>query len=388
MKFIFFILASVAFFSGTASATLSLPTPPPTEARSYIVVDVDSNQILAEHDANRRVEPASTTKLMTAYLTFQALKSGRLSLDQRIPVSESVWKKPGSSMYIDPRMNVPVDDLIKGMLVQSGNDATNLLAETIGGTVDGFVPMMNIQANMLGMKSTTFRNPEGLPTPGHLTTARDLAILGMSILRDFPEYAHYFSIKHYYYPGTPPSNGTNRNQLLFRDPTVDGMKTGHTDSAGYCLVASASRSTENFGMRRIITVVLGATSERQRANETEKLLNWGFRAYDPVRLSLTESTHETQKIWKGKKDSIEVGIESTSISVPSGQTSNIEYEYKVTTPLVAPIAKGDKVGTFRVTLSNTLLLELPVKALEDVEEANFVIKIWDTLILFFKDLFS
>jgi len=220
------ILTLFCYIAFVASpwATAALSAPPFIEARSYILVDVDSGQILAARDPNVRVEPASTTKLMTAYLVFQALKENRLALDQRIAVSNTVWRKPGSSMYIDTRMHVPVDDLIKGMLVQSGNDATNLLAETIGGTTDGFVPMMNAQALSLGMNSTTFKNPEGLPTPGHLTTAHDLAIMGIRILQDFPEYSHYFSIKHYYYPGTPPSNGTNRNQLLFRDSSVEGFE--------------------------------------------------------------------------------------------------------------------------------------------------------------------
>lgn len=388
VKSILTLFCYIAFVASPwVSAALSAPPPPFIEARSYILVDVDSGQILAARDPNVRVEPASTTKLMTAYLVFQALKENRLALDQRIAVSNTVWRKPGSSMYIDTRMHVPVDDLIKGMLVQSGNDATNLLAETIGGTTDGFVPMMNAQALSLGMNSTTFKNPEGLPTPGHLTTAHDLAIMGIRILQDFPEYSHYFSIKHYYYPGTPPSNGTNRNQLLFRDSSVEGLKTGHTDAAGYCLVASATRSFDHYGKRRIVAVVLGAASDKKRTNETEKLLNWGFRAYDAVRLDIKGSKYETLKIWKGEKDFIKLGIAPSAIAVPTGSVADIETQFDIPQPLTAPIAVGQQVGVMKVSLKGQLLREIPVAAREEIKEANFFARLWDSLVLFVKNLF-
>lgn len=370
-----------------ASATLSAPPFPSIEARSYILVDVDSGQILAARDPNVRVEPASTTKLMTAYLVFQALKENKIALDQRITVSDTSWRKPGSSMYIDTRMHVPVDDLIKGMLVQSGNDATNLLAETLGGTTDGFVSTMNAQARLLGMSSTTFKNPEGLPTPGHLTTAHDLAIMGVRILQDFPEYSHYFSIKHYYYPGTPPSNGTNRNQLLFRDSSVEGLKTGHTDAAGYCLVASAARSFGHYGKRRIVAVVLGAESERKRADETQKLINWGFRTYTAVRLDIKGTTYETMKIWKGEKAFIKLGIAPSAIAVPAESVADIETQFDIPQPLSAPIAEGQQVGLMKVSLNGQLLREMPVTALEEIKEANFFVRLWDSLVLLFKSLF-
>lgn len=388
MKSILTLFCYISFVASPwASAAFSASPPPFIEARSYILVDVDSGQILAARDPNVRVEPASTTKLMTAYLVFQALKEKRLALDQRIPVSNTVWRKPGSSMYIDTRMHVPVDDLIKGMLVQSGNDATNLLAETIGGTTEGFVPMMNAQARSLGMYNTTFKNPEGLPTPGHLSTAQDLAIMGIRILQDFPEYSHYFSIKHYYYPGTPPTNRTNRNQLLFRDSSVEGLKTGHTEAAGYCLVASAARSVDQYGKRRIVAVVLGAASDKKRTDETQKLLNWGFRAYDAVRLDIKGSTHETLKIWKGEKDFVKLGIAPSAIAVPTGSEADIEKQFDIHQPLIAPIALGQQVGSMKVSLKGQLLREIPVVALEDISEAGIFAQFWDSLILFFRTLF-
>ena len=220
-------------------AVAQVPQPPEIAARAYLLVDVTAGQVLAAKDADKPVEPASLTKLMTAYLVFDALKAGKISLTQTFPVSERAWKMPGSRMFIDPKMQVPVEDLIKGMIVQSGNDATVALAEGVGGSVDRFVQMMNDQAKALGMTGSSFRNPEGLTVAGHQTTARDLATLATRLMRDFPEYVGYYAIQRYRYPGTPAANDTNRNLLLFRDPSVDGLKTGHTDAAGYCLVATA-----------------------------------------------------------------------------------------------------------------------------------------------------
>ncbi len=299
MKSLFIALLAVSSLS--SSPVFAALIAPSIGARNYILVDVDSGQVLAAKDPDAQVEPASTTKLMTAYLVFKALREKRLDLHQTVPVSTTVWRKPGSSMYLDPRMHVPVEDLIKGMLVQSGNDATNLLAETLGGTSDGFVPLMNFEAQLLGMTNTSFQNPEGFPTPGHLSTAHDLALLGISVLRHVPEYAHFSSIKNFYYPGTPASNSANPNLLLFRDPTVEGLKTGHTDSAGYCLVAAASRNVDEYGKRRLVAAVLGTASSKKRADETQKLLNWGFRNSQPLKLTMTGSGYESLEIWKGKK---------------------------------------------------------------------------------------
>ncbi|MGT3081152.1 D-alanyl-D-alanine carboxypeptidase family protein [Pseudomonas putida] len=286
-------------------------------------------------------------------------------------------------MFIDPRMHVPVEDLIKGMLVQSGNDATNLLAETLGGSADGFVPLMNAEALQLGMTNSTFKNSEGLPTPRHLTTAHDLALLGISVLRDFPEYAHFFSIKNYYYPGTPPSNSANTNKLLFRDPSVEGLKTGHTDSAGYCLVAAASHNVDDYSKRRLVAAVLGTESSKIRADETQKPLNWGFRNTQPVRPSLIGSGYESLEVWKGAKNSLRARIAPTTVAVPSG---SVHSQYLIPKALTAPIKAGQVIGTLRVALNDLILKEVPIVAQEDVGEANFFTRIWDSLLLFFKGL--
>ena len=239
-----FILAIAAALSLSLAAQ---PLPPPEiAARSYLLLDVTASQILAAKDVDMPVEPASLTKLMTAYLVFDALQAKKLDLRQTLPVSERAWKMGGSRMFIDPKMQVPVEDLIKGMIVQSGNDATVALAEGVGGSVERFVQLMTDQAKALGMKSTTYMNPEGLTAPGHGTTARDLSILATRLMRDFPQYVAYYAIKKYRYAGTPATNDSNRNLLLFRDPSVDGLKTGFTDAAGYCMVATAKRDFPNL----------------------------------------------------------------------------------------------------------------------------------------------
>jgi serine-type D-Ala-D-Ala carboxypeptidase (penicillin-binding protein 5/6) len=258
--------------------------PPEIAARAYLLLDVTANQVLAAKDPDMAVEPASLTKLMTAYLVFDALRAKKIAIDQKIQVSERAWKMPGSRMFIDPKMQVPVEDLIKGMVVQSGNDATVLLAEAVGGTVERFVQLMNEQAKALGMNNTGYKNPEGLTEPGHTTTARDLGLLATRLMREFPQYTSYYAIKKYRYPGTPAANDTNRNSLLFRDPTVDGLKTGHTDAAGYCLIATAQRDFPTVGKRRLLSVVLGTSNENARAAESQKLLNWGYTAFDAIKL--------------------------------------------------------------------------------------------------------
>jgi D-alanyl-D-alanine carboxypeptidase (penicillin-binding protein 5/6) len=243
-------LVAVPLCLAAFAATAQAPQPPEIAARAYLLLDVTANQILAAKDIDSPVEPASLTKLMTAYLVFDALRAKKLSLTQTLSVSERAWKMPGSRMFIDPKMQVPVEDLIKGMIVQSGNDATVALAEGVGGTVERFVEMMNAQAQALGMKNSTFKNPEGLTATGHVTTARDLATLATRLMKDFPSDVAYYAIHKYRYPGTPASNDTNRNLLLFRDPTVDGLKTGHTNAAGYCLVATARRDRPARSHRR------------------------------------------------------------------------------------------------------------------------------------------
>ena len=349
-------------------------------------MDVTSGQVLAAKDPDKPVEPASLTKLMTAYVVFDALKSGKISLSQRFTVSERAWKMPGSRMFIEPRMEIPVEDLIKGMIVQSGNDATTALAEGVGGSVEGFVDLMNQQARVLGMTSSSFKNPEGLTVAGHTTTASDLAILATSLMRDFPEYVPYYAIQHYRYPGTPAANDTNRNLLLFRDPSVDGLKTGHTDAAGYCLVATAHRPVAGLGegpagQRRLLSILLGASSENVRAAESQKLLNWGYTAFDAVRLTAAGGALATPRVWKGKAAEVKLGKEQgVVVAVPAGEGSRIKTEIVRPDPLVAPLQKGQPLGVLRVTLaSGEPVTEVPLTVLETVEESGILGRAWDSL---------
>ncbi|WP_027014548.1 D-alanyl-D-alanine carboxypeptidase family protein [Comamonas composti] len=366
-------------------AQVSQPVPPEIAARNYLLIDVTANQVLGSKDMDAPIEQASLTKLMTGYLVFDALRSKKVSLEQKLPVSERAWKMPGSRMFIDPKMQVPVDDLLKGMIVQSGNDATVALAEGVGGSVENFVRLMNEQAKALGMTGTSYKNPEGLTEPGHLTTARDLSILAQRLMQDFPEYLHYYSTKHYYYPGTPASNGNNRNTLLFRDPSVDGLKTGHTAAAGYCLVATAKRDLPNVGPRRLISIVLGTASENARANESQKLLNWGYAAFDAVKLFDAEQPVATPAVWKGAASTLKIGRTTPIVvTVPSGSAGKLSTEVVRQDPLIAPFAKGQAVGTLKVKLGAETVAEVPLVALEAVEQAGFFGRIWDSIRLWIK----
>ncbi len=376
---------SAALLPVWASAQVATLQPPEIAARNYMLVDVTANQVLASKDVDAQIEPASLTKLMTGYLVFEALRTKKITLDQRLPVSEQAWKMPGSRMFIDPKMQVPVDDLIKGMIVQSGNDATMALAEGVGGTAENFVRLMNEQAKALGMTGTTYRNPEGLTEPGHLTTARDLSILSMRLMRDFPEFMHYYKIKEYRYEGTPASNGKNRNTLLFRDPTVDGLKTGHTNAAGYCLVSTAQRDMPNVGGRRLLSIVLGAASENARANESQKLLNWGYTAYDAVKLFEAGQAMEDAPVWKGGQGTIKLGRDAqTVVTVPSGSSGKLTTRVERQDPLIAPVAKGQQVGTLKVLLGEEEVAQLPVFALEEVAEGGFLSRAWDAIRLWLR----
>ena len=381
MKTLFVALAAALCFSVSAQA----PQPPEIAARSYLVFDVTSNQMLAEKDVDSPVEQASLTKLMTAYLVFDALRSKKIDLKQTLPVSERAWKMPGSRMFIDPKMMVPVEDLIKGMIVQSGNDATMALAEGVGGTSERFVQLMNEQAKALGMKATSYKNPEGLTEPGHTTTARDLNTLSVRLLRDFPEYSHYDAIKKYHYPGTPASNDSNRNLLLFRDPTVDGLKTGHTDAAGYCLIATAKRDVPGAGSRRLLSIVLGTVSENARANESQKLLNWGYTAFEAVKLFDANQAVVTPAVWKGKAPTMKLGrAQAIIVSVPTGSAAKVKTQVVRPDPLVAPFAKGQQIGSLKVTVGEQSLADVPLVALDAVEQAGFLGRAWDSVRLWIK----
>ena len=385
MTFISRFLAAALLTLASLASHAQAPQPPEVAAKAYLLMDVTAGQILAAKDADEPVEPASLTKLMTAYLVFDALKAKKLTLTQTLPVSERAWKMPGSRMFIDPKMQVPVEDLIKGMIVQSGNDATVALAEGVGGSVERFVQLMNDQAKALGLKNTGYKNPEGLTEAGHTTTARDLATLATRLMHDFPEYVHYYTIKKYRYPGTPASNDSNRNLLLFRDPTVDGLKTGHTKAAGYCLVATAKRDFPNLQGRRLVSVVLGASSEAARANESQKLLNWGYTAYEAVKLFDAGKPVATPKVWKGKTNELKLGRnEPIVVAVPSGTAAQVKTEIARPEPLIAPFRQGQAVATLKVKQGEQPLAEVPLMALEPVEAAGFLGRAWDAMRLWIK----
>ncbi len=388
-------LAAGGFFGAVvfAQAPAPLVSPPEVAARSYVLVDVTAQQVLAAKDMDMPVEPASLTKLMTAYLVFDALKSGKLSLQQRLAVSERAWKMPGSRMFIEPRMQVPVEDLIKGMVVQSGNDATVALAEGVAGSVEGFVDLMNQQARALGLTATSFRNPEGLPAPGHLSTARDLSTLAVRLISDFPDRLGYYAILNYRYPGTPAANDANRNLLLFRDPSVDGLKTGFTEAAGYCLIATARRSYPHLGdasmpgggTRRLLSVVLGAANEAARASESQKLLNWGFTAFEPIKLFEADQTVVSPSVWKGTSSSARLGSpRPIVVAVPAGQAQRLSTQVVRQDPMIAPFLRGQRMATLEIRLGDRVVADVPLVALEDVEQAGWLGRTWDSIRLWVK----
>ena len=398
MKKICYALAALWAAVCLGAQAQGLPQPPEVAARSYLLLDVTANQILAAKDIDSPVEPASLTKLMSAYLVFDALRAKKLDLKQALPVSERAWKMPGSRMFIDPKMKVPVEDLIKGMIVQSGNDATIALAEGVGGTVERFVQLMNEQAKALGMKSTGYKNPEGLTEAGHTTTARDLSILATRLMRDFPEYTPYYAIKKYRYEGTPAANDSNRNLLLFRDPTVDGLKTGFTEVAGYCMIATARREFPNLGKagaapgspeargtRRLLSIVLGTASEQARANESQKLLNWGYTAFEAVKLFDANQPVVSPSVWKGQDAQVGLGqAQAIVAAVPAGTAARLKTEVVRTDPLVAPLVRGQVLGTLKVSAGEQLLSEIPLQALKSVDQAGVLGRAWDAIRLWIK----
>ena len=382
-------LLLVVGIAGPSVSQAQAPQTPEIAARSYLLMDLTANQILAAKDIDSPVEPASLTKLMTEYLVFDALKAKKIDLKQTFGVSERAWKMPGSRMFIDPKMQVPVEDLIKGMVVQSGNDATMALAEGVGGSAENFVKLMNEQAKALGMKNTSYKNPEGLTEAGHTTTARDLSILATRLMQDFPDYIGYSAIKKYRYPGTPAANDTNRNTLLFRDPSVDGLKTGHTEAAGYCMIATAKRDFPNLGAggRRLLAIVLGTVSDSARANESQKLLNWGYTAFEAVKLFDAGQVVASPNVWKGKSSVVKLGQpQAIVVAVPAGSAAKLKTQVARPEPLVAPFTKGQRIGSLKVTSGDNpaVVAEAPLYALEAVEEAGILGRAWDALRLWIK----
>jgi D-alanyl-D-alanine carboxypeptidase (penicillin-binding protein 5/6) len=365
----------------TTLARAQVPQPPEIAARQYLLLDLASGQVLAEREADVPADPASLTKLMTAYLVFDAIKAKKLSLEQEVPVSTRAWaerKGGGSLMFIDTTMRPKVDELLKGMIVQSGNDASVALAEAVAGSLDAFVALMNRQAQAWGLKNTRFRNVTGLTEAGHQSTARDIATLAARVIADHPDFYAYYSIRQYSYNNIRQDN---RNMLLGRDASVDGMKTGYTDSAGYCLVASAVRDLPN-GKRRLLSVVMGAASRDARAAESQKLLNWGWQAWDAVRLFDAGKSVATVPVWKGTvaQASLGVGAGAVFVTVPRGEGAKLRTLIERTDPLVAPLAQGQRVGTIKVVnAAGAPLATLPLQVLEPVPLAGMLGRAWDAL---------
>jgi D-alanyl-D-alanine carboxypeptidase (penicillin-binding protein 5/6) len=383
MKRLLILLGLVA---GSAAASgQALPTPE-IAAREYLLIDMNAGQVLAERGADASVDPAALTKLMTAYVVFGQLKAHKLSLEQKMPVSQRAGaerKGGGSLMYIDATMTPSVDELLQGLIVDSGNDASVALAEAAGGSLDAFVAMMNRQAQAWSLGNTTFKNVMGLTEAGHRSTPRDIAVIAQHVIRDFPEYYHYYAQREYRFNNIRQEN---RNLLLKRDASVDGMKTGFTDAAGYCLVASAQRDVPN-GKRRLLAVVMGADSMQGRANEAQKLLNWGYTAFDDVRLvEAGKPVGAPVRVWKGTQAQVGLGsAEAIYVAVPKGEGDRLKTLVERTDPLVAPLARGQRVGSLKVTTAaGATIATIPLTVLEDVPQAGLFGRAWDAIRLWIK----
>ncbi len=355
----------------------TLPQAPTIAAKSWLLLDYSTGQALASYNPDDRVEPASLTKLMTAYVVLGALKEGRLKPDQALPVSERAWKTPGSRMFIEPRKPVTVDELLRGMIVQSGNDACIALAEAVAGSEEAFAQMMNREAQRLGLKATRFANATGLSDPQHYSTARDLGALAAALIRDHPEHYPLYALREYTYNRITQAN---RNRLLWLDPAVDGVKTGHTENAGYCLVASAKR-----GPRRLLSVVMGAASDGMRTQESQKLLNFGFQFFDSVKLYGKDQEVSRLRVWKGAQNTVRAGfLEDFTLSLPKGMAENLKASLVSQQPLLAPVLKGQRIATLKLSLDDRPYGEYPVVALETVPVAGMIGRAWDAMRLWFE----
>ena len=370
-------LSLFAALAARADVFGNIPPGPPLNAKAWMLIDAHTGQVLVHSNQNLRAAPASLTKLMTAYLVFTALQDGRLKLTPRLPISAEAWKQGGSRMFLLPNTQVPVEELLKGMLVPSGNDAAYALAEGVGGSAAGFVTLMNREAQRLGLTGTHYMDPNGLPDPGHYTTARDLATLARDLVTNFPQYYHrFFHIKQFSYNNiTQP----NTNRLLWLDPQVDGIKTGYTEEAGYCLVASAKR-----GDQRLISVVLGAPSNQGRVMDSLKLLNYGFQFYNSAKLYGAGQAVKKIAIYKGARDRLPIGfLHDLYVTLPRGGEQKLGVQVITKEPMLAPVAKGQQVGTLRLTLDGKPYGDYPLVALDTVKPAGFFGRLWDSIKLFF-----
>ncbi|MDX1352832.1 MAG: D-alanyl-D-alanine carboxypeptidase family protein [Thiomicrorhabdus sp.] len=363
----------------TAPTPHVIPSAPNIAAKAFLVIDFNSGHVLAEKNANDRVEPASLTKIMTGYVVINELTNGNMSLDDMVTISKKAWQMPGSKMFIEVGKQISVKDLMKGMVIQSGNDASVALAEHIAGSEEVFAQLMNKYAQSLGMTGTHFVNATGLPDPEHYTTAHDLAILTKALISKFPEEYKWYSEKKFTFNGITQYN---RNKLLWQDPTVDGLKTGHTESAGYCLVSSAKREES-----RLITIVLGTSSAKMRIQESQKLLNYGFRFFETHKLYTADQRLNDVKVWEGTRDLIGVGLaDDLYITIPRGQYKNIKIESSVNPEIKAPLEEGHELGTLHITLGEKTIAEEPLVALDAVEEGSFFKKLLDQVKLFINSI--
>ncbi|UTF59800.1 D-alanyl-D-alanine carboxypeptidase family protein [Gilvimarinus sp. DA14] len=378
---LFAVLGGLALAFSASAQQVLIPAPPQLAASAYLLLDAETGKVLVEHNADEQLPPASLTKMMTSYIVTHELEQGRLSEQDLVNISVQAWQMGGSKMFVREGTQVPVMDLLRGVIIQSGNDASVALAEHVAGGEDAFADVMNQTASMLGMKNTHYVNSTGWPAEGHLTTARDLAILAKAIIEDHPQYYPLYAEKYYEYNGI---NQPNRNRLLFRDESVDGLKTGHTEAAGYCLVASANR-----GDMRLISVVMGTSSENSRAAETQKLLAYGFRYFENTTVYRAGEALETARIWYGRSDQVSLSVaEDIRLTIPRGSRGSIEANLQLADTLKAPVSAGQQLGTVTLTLNGEVLAEVPAVAVNAVEEAGIFARLIDAIKLFIKGLLS
>ncbi len=373
-KFIF--LLTLFMFIGTANAAnrILIPASPSVAAKSFILLDFNSGKVLAEKKADVKLAPASLTKIMTVYVIFRELKSGHLTLDEKVTISKKAWRTPGSRMFVEVNKQVAVEDLLKGVIIQSGNDASVALAEHVAGDEATFAALMNQHAERLGMLDTSFENSMGLPSKSHFTTARDLAKLTVAVIKEFPDYYKWDSQKEFTFNKiTQP----NRNKLLWRDKSVDGVKTGYTEEAGYCMVASAKRE-----QMRLISVVMGTSSANARANESQTLLNYGFRFFETHRLYKGNEAVDDVKVWKGDGKKLPVGlVDDLYVTIPRKHYSDLKAELNIDKKIVAPVTKGDKLGLVNVSLAGEVIINQPLVALDSVEKGGIMQRLYDEAML-------
>ena len=380
MRSLFFLL-SIALFQAAVAAPRIIPAPPQLATEGHILLDAATGTVIIEENAEMRLPPASLTKIMTSYIIASEIQQGRISLDDLVPISVKAWKMEGSRMFVREGTEVKVSDLVRGIVIQSGNDASVAMAEFIAGDEQAFADIMNQVAQKLGMTRTQFKNATGLPDEGHYTTAKDLSLLARALIRDFPEHYKVYKEKHFSYNDIRQAN---RNSLLWRDDAVDGMKTGHTEAAGFCLVASAEKKD-----MRLVSVVMGATSERSRSTESQKLINYGFRYFESVKLYDGLESLRRVKVWGGLHESLDVGIEAPArLTIPNGARGALAAEVTLDPVIKAPVRRGQILGLLRISLEGETMLERPVVALNGVDEAGLVSTLIDEVSLFFLSLFS